>query len=226
MSARADVRSQGCRPCRMPEPADATAHGMPSPADADCGWTPADAACANRSRCQCHGGLLVSSVPHWRCRSRAPVGASPARPGCSAGGVPWAQPSTAAAPAQRPFVRRRWVPPAPFVRGRVTLLFSRGRRGWHRHRHGSTSTATLGTLRWGCRGRKGGRPQFPRRQEAGCSLCPARPGGGPGGDSGVTQRVVLLGSVDTGRGWRGCRRTGWDGPGGMKRMRRDGAVGY
>lgn len=186
MSARADVSSQGCRLCRMPEPqpmgcrlwrmltvADAAAQRM------------LHVQAASHGRYPGCGGLRAPLVAPFLGTGGCQAGAVPARPGCGAGGVPWMQPSTAAVLVQRPFVQRRRVLPAPFVQGRVTLLFSRGRRGWHwhQHPHGSTQCHTghpqTGVLGGDGAGRvTGSSPPFRerRKQDAGHVL-PGRAGG-------------------------------------------------
>lgn len=192
----------GSQLCRMPEPADAAAPGTPAPADGDgsgC-WSPADAATAGARS----WWLLVAPRPGF---VTAPGRVTGRSHGCS---------RAPAAAAQRPFVWRHPVPPAAFVRSRVTRLFSRGQRGRHRQHRGHAGHPRRGC--WGCRGgqgrmdgRTGLNPPVPRREEAGCG-----PGGGdsrgdtaggPAGkcrDGGGTEG--LGGHREDEEGWRGCSR--------------------
>lgn len=241
MSARADARSQGCRLCRMPVPADARPVGcqlwrMLTVADADGGgcWSPEDAGAQRMLHVPAGAGAVVGSgwvlrpaanaapghgwVPGRFCPSQAqlqcprgPMGAAERRCGtgtealyaaapgatrslCVGPRHPVVLPGTAGmAPAPAP----TWLHPGPHRAPRDGGCWGAGGPG----QEGQPGTA----------------PRFLRRKEAGCGPCPARPGGGPGGDSGMTQRVALLGRADMGRGWRG-----WRGQAGMKRMRRIG----
>lgn len=203
------------------------ARGTPAPADADGGrcWSPADAARAGR--CQGCGGLRVGSAPGRQRHSWTWVGA----------GQVLSQPGPAAMPAgshgrSRAPLRHRHRGPLCSSAGcrRVPLCGATSPccsprdsgDGASTSTHMAAPRATQGTPRWGvlgCWGSGAGRAAKhspPLSEKEGSRMwpmsCPARRG--PGGDSGMTQWVVLLGRADTGRGWRGQA--------GMKRMRRIG----
>lgn len=246
-----DARGGGCRPEQMSDPRDAGCAGcrsqwMQQPVGCRLRrtLTVAGAGAQRMLHVPAVAGARAAVGSRWaphppcrRCRSQAQVGA----------GQVLSQPGPAAVPAgshgrRRALLRHRHRGPLcggagcrrlPLC-GAVSPCCSPGDGGdgTGTGTHTAAPGAMQGTPRqgvlgcWGCRGRKGSwsrslPPPFPRREEAGCGPCPARPGWGPGGDLGCVtscgpagkcgHREGMEGLTPDGLGWRRRRRMEWTG---------------